>query len=72
MTSLRMKDKWATQTEALIEGVSTAKTAAMRCASYDGVSLATPRAKRCFNQAGHLYPFADLPHIGFHQDACPG
>jgi hypothetical protein len=40
---LRMKDKWAAQTEALIEGVSTAKSsAAMRRALHDGVSLATP------------------------------
>src|SRR3954447_24230220 len=30
LAKLRMKDKWATQTEALIEGVSTAK-AARRC-----------------------------------------
>jgi transposase-like protein len=30
LANLRMKDKWAAQTEALIEGVSTAK-AARRC-----------------------------------------
>src|SRR3954453_4439532 len=40
LAKLRMKDKWAAQTEALIEGVSTAKAA--RRALHHGVSLATP------------------------------
>ena len=42
LANLRMKDKWAAQTEAMIEGVSTAESrAAMRRALHHGVSLET-------------------------------
>ncbi len=38
---VRMKDKWAAQTEAMIEGVQPgASRAALRCASHHGVPLA--------------------------------